>query len=62
MYDDEFNGMGGSYILDPKTGLRTRVEEPATPTAAPEVGAATPDVSPATVSGKKSPLTPKTGV
>lgn len=27
MYDDEFNGMGGSFILDPKTGKRTRVVE-----------------------------------
>lgn len=28
MYEDEFNGQGGSYILDPKTGKRTRIEEP----------------------------------
>jgi|GEM_PF-2678994 len=28
MYKDEFAGQGGSYILDPKTGVRTRVEEP----------------------------------
>lgn len=25
---DEFHGVGGSYTLDPKTGKRTRVEEP----------------------------------
>lgn len=24
--DDEYRGMGGSYILDPKTGKRTRAE------------------------------------
>lgn len=24
---DEFHGVGGSYLLDPKTGKRTRVEE-----------------------------------
>lgn len=28
MYDDEFAGQGGSYTQDPKTGKRTRVEEP----------------------------------
>ena len=28
MYNDEFAGQGGSYILDPTTGKRTRVQEP----------------------------------
>lgn len=28
MYNDEFTGQGGSYMQDPKTGVRTRVEEP----------------------------------
>lgn len=28
MYDDEFAGQGGSYTQDPKTGKRTRIEEP----------------------------------
>lgn len=27
--DDEHRGVGGSYIFDPATGKRTRVEEPA---------------------------------
>ena len=31
MFDDEFAGLGGSYVLDPETGKRTLVErtEPA---------------------------------
>lgn len=28
---DEFHGQGGSYVLDPKTGKRRRVEEPTRP-------------------------------
>lgn len=32
---DEFHGVGGSYLLDPKTGKRTRVEEP-TPLLSPD--------------------------
>jgi hypothetical protein len=37
-YDDEFDGIGGSYIVDPKTGKRkpapaeTAPVEPVTPT------------------------------
>lgn len=27
---DPYEGQGGSYTLDPKTGKRTRVEEPTT--------------------------------
>ena len=27
---DEYHGQGGSYIFDPVTGRRTRVEEPTT--------------------------------
>lgn len=27
--DDEHRGVGGSYIFDPATGKRTRIEEPA---------------------------------
>lgn len=34
VFNDEFDGVGGSYIVDPKTGKRVRVEE-ATPDAAP---------------------------
>lgn len=32
---DEYQGQGGSYLLDPKTGKRTLIErtEPATPSA-----------------------------
>jgi hypothetical protein len=32
---DEYQGQGGSYLLDPKTGIRTLIErtEPATPSA-----------------------------
>lgn len=26
MFDDEFNGMGGSYVVDPKTGKRKLIE------------------------------------
>lgn len=36
--DDEYRGMGGSYIVDPATGKRTRIEEPAHETNA-NVGA-----------------------
>lgn len=25
---DEFHGIGGSYIIDPATGIRTRIEGP----------------------------------
>lgn len=34
---DEYQGQGGSYLLDPKTGIRTLIErtEPATPSALP---------------------------
>ena len=32
---DEYHGQGGSYILDVKTGKRTRVEETAPASAAP---------------------------
>ncbi len=35
MHDDEFTGQGGSYILDPETGIRTRVEEPTQGTVRP---------------------------
>lgn len=28
---DEFHGIGGSYLLDPKTGKRTQVEKPTEP-------------------------------
>lgn len=28
MYDDQYSGQGGSYIVDPKAGKRNRVEEP----------------------------------
>ena len=31
MYDDQYSGQGGSYIVDPKTGKRKRVEAPTTP-------------------------------
>jgi hypothetical protein len=37
MVVDEFHGIGGSYILDPKTGKRTQVEKPTAPS--PEGGA-----------------------
>lgn len=30
MHNDKFAGQGGSYVLDPKTNKRTRVEEPTT--------------------------------
>ena len=34
---DEFWGQGGSYLLDPATGIRTRMEDPAVvPTQSPE--------------------------
>lgn len=36
--DDEHRGVGGSYIFDPATGKRTRIEEPAHETNA-NVGA-----------------------
>lgn len=29
--DDEYSGQGGSYIYDPATGKRMRVEEPTAP-------------------------------
>lgn len=32
---DEYAGQGGSYILDPKTGKRTRVEDPTKDSQAP---------------------------
>ncbi|MBI2313583.1 MAG: hypothetical protein HYU77_13870 [Betaproteobacteria bacterium] len=35
---DEFAGQGGSYVLDPKTGKRTRVEAPTAPVPAPSTG------------------------
>lgn len=34
---DEFHGVGGSYLLDPKTGKRTQIEKPTAPN--PEGGA-----------------------
>lgn len=34
---DEFHGVGGSYLLDPKTGKRTQTEAPTKPN--PEGGA-----------------------
>lgn len=27
MFEDEFAGQGGTYLFDPKTGKRTRVED-----------------------------------
>jgi hypothetical protein len=34
---DEFWGQGGSYLLDPVTGKRSRIDEPAAvPTQSPE--------------------------
>ena len=42
MYDDEFAGQGGSYLLDPKTNKRTRVEAPTSdevPPSAPQPAA-----------------------
>lgn len=27
MFDDEFEGQGGSYLIDPLTGKRTRIPE-----------------------------------
>jgi hypothetical protein len=35
MYQDRFNGQGGSYLIDPVTGERTRVEEPTAPPVPP---------------------------
>lgn len=32
MYDDEFAGQGGSFIIDPLTGKRVRAPEPQEPT------------------------------
>lgn len=45
---DEFEGQGGSFVFDPKTGKRTRAKEPApaaaeaakTEPAAPSIAAA----------------------
>ena len=45
LYNDEFEGQGGSYIVDPKTGKRTRVEN-AEPVPAPERKPAKPAVKP----------------
>lgn len=32
--DDEYHGQGGSYVYDPETGVRTRVDEPTKPAEA----------------------------
>lgn len=29
MFNDEYAGQGGRYLLDPETGVRTRVDETA---------------------------------
>lgn len=31
MFNDEYSGVGGTYMLDPKTGVRTRVEDAPVP-------------------------------
>lgn len=34
-FNDEFAGMGGSFVIDPKTGKRRRADEPVAPAAEP---------------------------
>ena len=59
MYDDEFSGQGGSYMLDPKTGKRTRIEEPALECA---VSAAPIAPDPVLKTKKPAPIDPPQGV
>jgi hypothetical protein len=35
IFKDEFHGEGGSFVLDPATGLRTRTGEPVAMPASP---------------------------
>jgi hypothetical protein len=37
-FNDEFDGVGGSYLFDPATGKRTRIDESASAEPAPVAG------------------------
>ena len=50
MFNDEFDGMGGSYIVDPKTGKRKLVERTEQPVF--DEPAAQEEAKPATKEGK----------
>lgn len=45
---DEFAGVGGSYVLDPATGKRRRVEEPTKDAAPAQIGQRPDDAHPGT--------------
>lgn len=71
MYDDEYEGQGGSYLMDSKTGKRTRLDDPikehpdgnrARP--AEESPAPAPEPAPSVAPGKKNatPSTAEQGV
>jgi len=57
MYDDEFAGQGGSYLQDPITGKRTRIEEP-TLDSAPAVADELAPLAPAAKNKKTAPIDP----
>lgn len=43
---DEYHGQGGTYLLDPKTGKRTLVEQQAAPAPTPIKSEVTSDATP----------------
>lgn len=57
MYDDEFAGQGGSYLQDPITGKRTRIEEPTQDSAVAMVDEPAP-LAPVAKSKKAAPIDP----
>lgn len=61
MYDDEFAGQGGSYLQDPVTGKRTRIEDPtldSAPAAAASVADEPTPSAPAAKNKKTAPIDP----
>ena len=65
MYNDEFDGQGGSYLMDPKTGKRTRLDEPIKEhpdgnRARPAEESPAPEPAPSVAPGKKNAAPPTT--